>query len=307
MTQPYRDYSCIFSLVMFYLANAFNTVELSRELRHNERSDQADWYALDPNQIQHRWALRVERRDLRTAGLFFNALAWFSLIIPVLQIATVLSRHGRRKIGLHVVMVALVCSTSFTELLCRLFTIGMDHTQDWIANDFQLSDWGLENGRVGTGWKVAEVFHLMSQGIMLWVDAFEWLALGGIMLLIFYSFSTETSKTAYSFPRRWGTLSFFIAVLSLVTFAINVMKLNDHPTYAPLHITVTAINAFLLYPVWFLSLSTALPEALADREAQEQENDRAEELQVMGAGNSGEEGGGGGGGLTVGISTQEML
>jgi len=210
--------------------------------------------------------------------------------VPVLQVATVLSRGGRRKIGLHVLMVALVCAASFTELVCRLFTIGMESTTDWIAKDFNLLDWELENGTVGTGWKVAEVLHLMSQGMMLWVEAFEWLALGGIMLLIFYSTSTELSKTAYSFPRRWGTLSFFIAVLSLITFAVNVLKLEDYPTYAPLHITVTVINGFVLFPVWFLSLSTALPEALADRAAKDMVDNKAEELVVAASGaNSGDD------------------
>lgn len=272
---------------MFCLANIFNAVSLVRDSHHlssnASRENKEAWYDLDPSEIIRRWDKRVSLRDVRTAGFFFNAVAWFSLIVPVLQIATVLSRRGRRKIGLHVMMVALVCAASFTELVCRLFTIGMDNTADWIARDFNLRDWGLENKAKGTGWKVAEVFHLMSKGIILWVEAFEWLALGGIMLLIFYSFSTELSKTAYSFPRRWGTLSFFIAVLSLITFAINVLKLQDHPTYAPLHITVTIVNGFVLYPLWFLSLSTALPEALADRAARDGEDNAAEELVVPGA------------------------
>lgn len=245
---------------MFGLANIFNAMELVRE-NNRKGMDIDKWHSLDPEHIEKRWATRISHRDIRSASGFFNALAWFSLIIPVMQIALVLSKGGRRKIGVHVWMVALVFGGSLTELLCRLMTIGMDNTTDWIASDFNLQDWGVSTGNDGVGWRVAEVLHLLCQGIMLWVEAFEWLALGGIMLLIFYSVSTET---VYSFPPRWGSLSFLIAILSFFTFAANVFRLEQHKIYAPVSIALTVVNAFILFPIWFISLSSSLPEALAD-------------------------------------------
>ena len=43
----------------------------------------------------------------------------------------------------------------------------------------------------GTGWRVLEMIHIATLGMILWVDTFEAMALLGIVIVIFYSVVTE--------------------------------------------------------------------------------------------------------------------
>ena len=76
------------------------------------------------------------------------------------------------------------------ELLARLLVAGMTNASLWLAQDFNLEDW--DDGDVmGTGWRVLEMIHIVTAGMLLWIDAFESLALFGIVSVIFYSIETE--------------------------------------------------------------------------------------------------------------------
>ena len=75
------------------------------------------------------------------------------------------------------------------ELMARLLTVGMTNASQWLAKDFNLDDWDSQGD--GTGWRVLEMIHIVSRGMLLWIDAFEALALFGIVVLIFYSVATE--------------------------------------------------------------------------------------------------------------------
>lgn len=75
------------------------------------------------------------------------------------------------------------------ELLARLLTVGMTNASQWLANDFNLGDWYAQND--GTGWRVLEMIHIITMGMLLWIDAFEAMALFGIFVVIFYSVATE--------------------------------------------------------------------------------------------------------------------
>lgn len=294
-----RDFSCVLSFVLFCAANVLNAIDLVREENDRRRHDDGDdaarerldaWYRLDPDGLRALHEDRSGVRTSRTIGGVVNAFAWFSLVIPVVRVAMVLSKGGRRRPGAHALMVSLVLGASFTETLCRLIDVGVDLTVDWIATDFNLDDWGLGTTKQGsttttsdgTGRRAVEVLYLLSRGFTLWVEAFEFLALGGIMLIVFFSLSTElpdgvvsSSSSSYSFPRCWGSLSFVVALLSLATFAVHALRVDDHPAYARVHAVVTVFNAFVLLPLWFLSLSTSLPEALVDYETRERDGARA--------------------------------
>lgn len=77
-----------------------------------------------------------------------------------------------------------------SEFLSRLMTVGMSNTAGWLAHDFNLSDW-TEEGSDGTGWRVLEMIHTVTMGLVLWIDAFEALALFGIVTVLYYSVVTE--------------------------------------------------------------------------------------------------------------------
>lgn len=75
------------------------------------------------------------------------------------------------------------------ELLAHLLTVGMTNASQWLARDFNLNDW--DSTADGTGWRVLEMIHIVTMGMLLWVDAFEAVALFGIAVVMFYSVTTE--------------------------------------------------------------------------------------------------------------------
>ena len=78
---------------------------------------------------------------------------------------------------------------SLNELIARLLMVGMTNAAMWLARDFNLDDWTEEGD--GTGWRVLEMIHIVTHGMILWVDAFETLAMFGIVSILFYSVATE--------------------------------------------------------------------------------------------------------------------
>ena len=67
----------------------------------------------------------------------------------------------------------------------------MNNAQEWLAKDFNLSDWGSEGESSGDGWRVLEMIHIVTRGMLLWIDSFESLAIFGIVIIIWYSVGLE--------------------------------------------------------------------------------------------------------------------
>ncbi len=67
----------------------------------------------------------------------------------------------------------------------------MNNAQEWLAKDFNLSDWGSEGESSGDGWRVLEMIHIVSHGMLLWIDSFEALTIFGIVIIIWYSVGLE--------------------------------------------------------------------------------------------------------------------
>mmetsp|Transcript_21670 Transcript_21670/g.31006 ORF Transcript_21670/g.31006 Transcript_21670/m.31006 type:complete len:252 (-) Transcript_21670:710-1465(-) len=77
------------------------------------------------------------------------------------------------------------------ELLTRLMMVGMNNAQEWLAKDFNLSDWGSDGESSGDGWRVLEMIHIVTRGMLLWIDSFEALMIFGIVIIIWYSVGLE--------------------------------------------------------------------------------------------------------------------
>ncbi|KAL7552778.1 hypothetical protein ACHAWF_016022 [Thalassiosira exigua] len=147
------------------------------------------WKDLDPVYIESRWVDREQSRPIMMSAALFGALAWFWLMVPIVQSAWVLSRGGKRLVGTHAAMAGMAICGSIIEFMSRLMIVGMTNASQWLAKDFNLSDWDSDGD--GTGWRVLEMIHIITRGMVLWIDAFEALALFGIVVVIFYSVGTE--------------------------------------------------------------------------------------------------------------------
>jgi len=74
-----------------------------------------DWKDLDPAYIESRWLERVDSRPIMMVANLFGAMAWFWLMVPIVQSAWVLSRGGKRDLGPHMLLAAV------SESFCAYF------------------------------------------------------------------------------------------------------------------------------------------------------------------------------------------
>jgi hypothetical protein len=102
-----------------------------------------------------------------------------------------LSKGGKRLVGPHMLMASLGVVGGIIELLTRLIAVGMNNAQQWLAKDFNLSEWGSEGESSGDGWRVLEMIHIVTRGMLLWIDSFEALTIFGIVVIIWYSVGME--------------------------------------------------------------------------------------------------------------------
>ena len=119
---------------------------------------------------------------------------------------------------------------------------------------------------------------MLETGITVWVDAFEWLALSALAFFISLSVKND-EKEVPTFSSYFGGLSVCITLFSFATFASNVFKLTEFTTWVPMTITTTAMNSYILLPMWLLYLSGGIPAAKANIEViQTEEN--GEEVEI---------------------------
>lgn len=221
------------------------------------------WKELNPEYLRDRWLDRVTSSYLGPLSEVLRAVAWFSLVTPVVEVAWIQSAGGKRLPVLHGAVVVLVLTGSFAELVGRFMAVGVeDATRNIIAN-FQLDDWETaQNGDAdGMGWRVLDLGHMvMVRGLLQWIDAFEWLCLFGLLSLLFFSVSSEQR----TFSTRWATLGLCVAVLSVADLAANVARLDSWVLASEVALALTAMNTLVLLPIWLVWLAATLPDVRDD-------------------------------------------
>lgn len=155
----------------------------------NRGNMMASWYSLDPTNIETSWQRRIEGRSLEMSAALIGVIGWFLLAVPIVQLAWILSKGGKRKLGVHILLASLGVGGAGVECFARLMMVGLSNASFWLAKDFNLDSWDSEGD--GTGWRVLEMIHIVTRGLTLWVDAFEALALFGVTVLLLYSVRTE--------------------------------------------------------------------------------------------------------------------
>mmetsp|Transcript_20962 Transcript_20962/g.31964 ORF Transcript_20962/g.31964 Transcript_20962/m.31964 type:complete len:303 (-) Transcript_20962:122-1030(-) len=256
------DFPCLLASVLFFTSDLLVLVGHSRMNAANNGADFKTWKELDPEYIEEEWRRRAEARGYNSSALFLGAFAWFSLSIPILNIAWILSSGGKRRIGLHVAIAALAIGSSISELIARLMILGMENIGLWLARDWNLDNWvSSDTSNDGMGWRVLEVAYMMSHGIILWVDAFEWLALFGIFVLIYISMVADGCSSAgeMNFSMRWAKLGLVVGALSLLAFVADVLRFVSWRTWSIVRMFVMVVNTLILFPIWLIWLGRQLP------------------------------------------------
>ena len=83
-----------------------------------------NWKELNPTYIEESWVHREASRPVMTWAALLGSMAWFLLIVPVLQSAWILSRGGKRMVGTHVFLGSVSSSFAFertTKIIIKFF------------------------------------------------------------------------------------------------------------------------------------------------------------------------------------------
>jgi len=159
------DLICILSAVLFFTSNLLEII--SDIFRGKGDSTNYDSLKnLDADYLMKRWLGEDKTTThLALASGVIKALAWFSFMVPILQVAWILSRGGKRKLGCHAIMSSLALGGTLSEVISRLMLIGSYQAANWIADDFNLYNWTDRVNDDMIGWRVLQVCFVIVEGM----------------------------------------------------------------------------------------------------------------------------------------------
>jgi len=247
--------ACIFSAFCFVVSNALGIAVIVEDLLKVTFNVEKE-KVLDADYLQERWMHRMDIAPLIQTAHLFNAAAWLFFLTPILQLAWALSRGGKRKIGVHSAIAAFAMAGCMSEILSRLLMFGGWNAAHWIAKSFTLTGW-LDSGSDFTGWKALELAYVIMNGMLMWIDAFEWVCLFVIMILLYFSVGTQMPEQR-ALSLWWGRLGLLIAFLSFIDLTAELLRMEDYKDFQKFSIFIALVNTCILLPLWLLWLSCTI-------------------------------------------------
>jgi hypothetical protein len=188
------------------------------------------------------------------------------------KVAWIQSNFGTRMMGLHISVVVLALGGSFAELLSRLLALGSNNALAWMASSFNLDDWNVmvasnstTNGNLNDeiGWRTLQMIDIAVSGLLLWIDAMEYLFLAGILILLAFSIRTDNQL----FGKRWARFGVLMAVLGIIEFTFAILRFENWGLFSTFGALINILNQLVLFPVWLIWLGRQLPKAEEERDA----------------------------------------
>ena len=254
------DITCLIAALLFLTGNILLMVFYLKESQR-EHFDIRAYMALEPDYLIKEWEfIRDERPKWLSAGII-NGMAWFVFSFPIIQLAWILSQRGSRSLWLHVCIAMLALTGTLTEWLARFLYIGSSTAMQMLTTKFNLNNWMGEDTNDQIGWRTLEVTHIVVRGLILFVDAFEWICLFFIMVFIHISVRHWRVKDTGTFGVFWNSLGLFIGLLSILDFVAEVLRLDGYKLFGPIAFWYAIINRCVLIPLWLIILGLRLPHA----------------------------------------------
>lgn len=243
------------ALALVLISEILSYIEISRRFTGAKR-DYNSWKELDPDYLK---TMATDDRSLIGIINFASlvkAVSLFAFFVPMLQVSWILSRGGKRHLTAHVSICAMAAAGGMCELLSNLMMIGIRNTSSFITQTFNLDSWDDDTG---TGWRVYEIMRLMVSGMMLWVDAFEWFCVFGIMTIIFFTVRYERKYDKnFALGKNWSILGFLIGALGLLEIISDLLRFRNWRVFTEFALVINIINMWLLVPIWLYVLAKQL-------------------------------------------------
>lgn len=252
---------CVLAALCFIVGNSLTIVYYVREYQRSHFN--YDLYVdLDPDYIQMEWGFRVLNRPMYMSAGVMNTMAWFFLMFPIVQLSWILSQGGTRWITLHVSIAILILTGSLTEWISHVFYIGSSIASELIADRFNLDSWITSTSEDEIGWRTLEITHIVTYGLVSIIGAIEWIVLGIVMLLVHISVTRwRRNVDSTTFGAGWNTLGIFVALMSILEFITEVLRLDGQMYFSQIAFWYSSFNRLILLPSWLLILGTRLPYA----------------------------------------------
>jgi hypothetical protein len=254
------DISCVLSALLFFTGNLLLIIFYAKEANRSH-FDYDTYVTLDPDYIQKEWDFRIQHKPKFLAAGIINALAWFFFAFPIIQLAWILSQRGAKSLWLHIAIAILALAGSFTEWISRFLYIGASMATELLVTDFNLDNWISSNSQDFIGWRTLEVTHIVTSGLILFIDAFEWICLSVILILVHISVRRWRVHDSVTFGACWNSIGLFIALLCLLDFVAEILRLDGFKLFGQIAFWYAAANRLVLLPLWLLMLGCRLPYA----------------------------------------------
>jgi len=252
---------CVLAALCFIIGNGLTIAYYVQEYKR-AHFDYDSYVSLDPGYIQLEWAFRVLYRPQYLAAGTMNTIAWFFLMFPIVQLSWILSQGGTRWISLHITMAILILTGSLTEWISHVLYIGSSTTSELLARQFNLSSWITSTSEDDIGWRTLEITHIVTYGFVSLIGAIEWIILAIVMILIHISvvrWRRDVDTT--TFGAGWNTLGIFVALMCILEFITEVLRLDGFTSFSQIAFWYSAFNRLILIPTWLLILGIRLPYA----------------------------------------------
>ena len=158
------DVICILAALLFFTSNLLEIITGILQGQNNDANYDL-LKELDADYLMNRWLGQDKTMArLALAAGVIKTLAWFSFMIPILQVAWILSRGGKRKLGCHAIMTSVAITGVLSEVISRLMLIGSYNAATWVAHDFNLYNWTDRVSDDNIGWKALQVSFILIEG-----------------------------------------------------------------------------------------------------------------------------------------------
>jgi hypothetical protein len=254
------DITCLLAALLFMTGNALLLAFYVKESKR-EHFDYDVYLTLDPTYIQKEWDFIIEHRPQWLSAGVINGLAWFFFVFPMVQLSWILSHRGSKSLWMHIAIAILALVGAFTEWISRFLYIGASMAMQMLVKEFNLSNWISENSNDDIGWRTLEVTHIVTRGLISFIDAFEWICLFFIMVFVHISVRRWRTHDAVTFGACWNALGLFIGLLAVLDFVTEILRLDGFKVFGPIAFWYGAVNRLLLIPLWLIILGIRLPYA----------------------------------------------
>lgn len=266
------DITCVAVLLLTMATNilklianfSFGSIAVS-DVPHKDFSYES-WSSLDPDYLKMTCESRSSRRILHAIVSLSSSISGYALYVPIFQLCWIFSRGGKRTTVNHLSIFFLALSGGLSELMASLMLTGFRTVAHAFSESDEISNWGSRDWALtvdgesyrsddGIGLRALEIIYLMSAGLTTWVDAFEYICIFGIFVILYFEIMTEL--TSY---RSWSRIGLAIGIINLFEFFAEIMRLKSWSFWSNAAVFLGDISSWILIPCWLIILGKGLPK-----------------------------------------------